>query len=113
YVELEHMARNSQIETLTLSTDVKIERGAAPDAGFEQVSQKPQTDEPTPSANLDNVFRILERTAGLLPRKDVLSVLAGRVQEAIPFDCIVVYSRRGSTLTPEHVSGVHSQQLWA
>lgn len=113
YIELEQMARSSQVETLTLSTDIRIERGAAPDAGFEQVAQKAQADGRSPSANLGTVFGALERTAGALPGKDAFSVLAGRVQEVVPCDCMVVYSRRGSTLTPEHVSGVHAERLWA
>src|SRR6185295_13201230 len=35
-VELERLATSSKMKMLTLSTDVKIERGAGPDAGFEQ-----------------------------------------------------------------------------
>src|SRR4029079_2376894 len=36
YIELEQRARGAKGESFTLSTDIKIERGAAPAAGFEE-----------------------------------------------------------------------------
>src|SRR5712691_620078 len=49
YVELEQLARGSQAEAFTLSTDIKIERGAAPAAGFEASSDAPPKSD-TPAA---------------------------------------------------------------
>jgi putative nucleotidyltransferase with HDIG domain len=114
YVELEQLARNSPAEALTLSTNIKIERGAAPDAGFEQANARTfREEEDSAGASLAASLRTLEgqTLAGVLSRKEVFSILAGRVQELIPCDGMVVYSGRASTLTAEHVSGVHAERL--
>src|SRR5258708_33756790 len=51
YVELEQLARGSQAEPFSLSTDIKIERGPAPAAGYEESSEsRPKSYTPASAA---------------------------------------------------------------
>src|SRR5262249_12369561 len=54
YVELEQLARSSQVETFSLSTDIKVERGAAPDAGFEEAADSRPLAAGSPAATAAN-----------------------------------------------------------
>ncbi len=116
YVELEQMARGSQAEAFSLSTDIKIERGAAPDAGFEEANDS----QPSPAATATSagavagwvaLVEVLEDVSGVLSRREVLSIFAGRLQELIPSDAFTLYVRYDDTLVPEHTSGTHADTL--
>jgi putative methionine-R-sulfoxide reductase with GAF domain len=48
---------------------------------------------------------------GVLSRREVLSILAGRLQELVPCDCIAFYARRDTTLVPEFATGTHVETL--
>ena len=108
YIELEQQARSSHLEAYTLSTDIKIERGAAPDAGFEQAAE-PQRPASKPSSapgeGWEALIQVVEGMTGILSRRDVFAILAARLQELMPFDGLAVYTRRGATLVPEYASG--------
>ncbi len=116
YVELEQLARSSPAETFSLSTDIKIERGAAPDAGFEEAGEsRAGWDAPAGStvakAGWGELMGTLEALAGILSRREVLSILAGRLRELIPSDCIVVYLQREEKLVTEFAAGTHAETL--
>jgi putative nucleotidyltransferase with HDIG domain len=116
YVELEQLARSSQVETFSLSTDIKVERGAAPDAGFEEAADSRPLAAGSPAATAANaawkaLIDLIEGLSGILSRREVLSVLAGRLQVLLPCDCMVFYARRDSTLLPEYASGTHVEIL--
>ncbi len=116
YVELEQLARSAPAETFSLSTDIKVERGAAPDAGFEEAAgSKSQTGE-APAAAPTNLgwatlVGLSQGLTGVLSRREVLSILAGRLQELVPCDCIAFYARRDTTLVPEFATGTHVETL--
>ncbi len=116
YVELEQLARSSHAETFSLSTDVKVERGAAPDAGFEEAAETRPVAAGTPAASSGHtgwatLVGLTHGLTGVLSRREVLSILAGRLQELIPCDSMAFYGRRDSTLVPEFAAGTHVETL--
>ena len=116
YIELEQLARSSHLEAFTLSTDIKIERGAAPDAGFEQASDTQQVSaalraSARPAEGWEDLTQVIDGLNGILSRRDMFAILASRLQELIPFDGMAVYTRCGATLVPEYASGSHVEIL--
>ncbi len=65
YIELEQKARGIQAESLSLSTDVKIDRGAAPAAGFEEAADSGFL-AASPVAGWGALLQVLETLPGLL-----------------------------------------------
>ncbi len=115
YVELEQLARSTQPESFTLSTDINVERGAAPDAGFEEAAEPRQRPAaaatPASNANWGMLVELIRALSGILSRQEVLSIVAGRLQEILPCDCLAFYARHDSTLIPEYASGTHLETL--
>jgi putative nucleotidyltransferase with HDIG domain len=115
YVELEKMAKEQPLQAPPkLSTDIKVERGLAPDAGFAE-SEKPVAHE-TPAQNYVNVMAAARQGAQMLTEcslklgvalslEDTLSLLSVRVKHLVPHDSMAVYVLRNKVLIPEFVSG--------
>jgi GAF domain-containing protein len=105
YTQLEQLARSSPMEAWRLSTDVQIEKGGAPGAGFAE-SRTAQT--PERAAGEVGEFSDLMRLKLLLDAVnsgerflnfgETLSIVAARLQEIVPFDAMAVYVPRGATL---------------
>jgi putative nucleotidyltransferase with HDIG domain len=116
YVELEKMAKEEPLQTpVKLSTDIKVERGLAPAAGFAE-SEKPVSREPAKttrdSAAVMAAAQLEAQTLAEFSLKgasvsldDVLSLLAVRVKRFVPHDSLSVYVVRNEVLIPELVSG--------
>lgn len=118
YVELERMAKARKIEPLKLSTDLKIEAGAAPAAGFEGSDKSPAA---KAAAILDQpdflgkiaaarheahaLFELAQNLGSSLSLDETLSVLSVRLKRLVPYDSMAVYIRRENLLHPEFVSG--------
>jgi len=115
YRRLEKLVHKDMLQTQEkLSTDVRVERGAAPASGFETSSQSKQA--PVSEATfLDSVaaakqevqilFEISQEMGTSLSLDDTLSVFASKIRRAIPYDSIVVYVQSDGILVPKHVSG--------
>lgn len=115
YRELEKMARSSgrRTELAKLSTDVRVERGEAPAAGFEQATA-PQLP-PVSSDFLNSIaaarqeaqalFELAQTLGSSLSLHDTLSVLAGRLTKLVPYDTVAVYIMKDGKLLPEYVAG--------
>jgi putative nucleotidyltransferase with HDIG domain len=115
YVEWEKLARLLPMQTPPkLSTDVKVERGLAPDAGFADSGNGPDI----PAADADSSARLAaaRRQAqslaelnhginGSLSLDDILSLLAARLKPLVPHDAMAVYLRKSDVLIPAFVSG--------
>jgi putative nucleotidyltransferase with HDIG domain len=116
YVELERRAKEKPISTVPkLSTDVKIQRGAAPAAGFAQGA----TDAPPGSAAQQDsaaasslafeqeaeLFEICRSAGSSLRSEDILSLLELRLKRLVPHECLVVYVLRERVLVPQWVGG--------
>jgi diguanylate cyclase (GGDEF)-like protein/putative nucleotidyltransferase with HDIG domain len=114
YVELEKKATSQNKPMARLSTEMVIERGDAPDAGFE-VSE-PATPgsakefeflDPIIAARLEaqQLFELTQDLGSSLSLDETLSVVATRLKRIIPFDAIAVYVSREGKLHPEFVNG--------
>src|SRR5208282_4502219 len=109
YVEWEKLARLQPLQAPPkLSTDIKVERGLAPDAGFARSAES--TDRLAAARlqaqSLADLNRALHSS---LTVDDTLSLLAARLKRLVPHDSIAVYLRKGNVLTPEFVGGENSR----
>lgn len=115
YIELEQMAQSLQVEKAKLSTDLKIERGLEPAAGFEK-SKGPSTtqgDKPKDFLNsiaaarqeVQNLFELAQDLGNSLSLNETLSLLAIRLKRMIPYDSLAIYVMRDDKLRAEYVNG--------
>jgi putative nucleotidyltransferase with HDIG domain len=115
YIELEKLATEQPLEsTAKLATDIKVERGAAPDAGFAKSEGSSPTI--TTRADLDarlsaarscarEIVQLSKESAALLRAEDVLSLLSLRVKHLVPYDSFAAYCPQGDALVPAFVAG--------
>lgn len=116
YVELEKLATQQPFQAPPkLSTDVKVERGAAPAAGFAE-SEKPVAQELVSTKNHADAIAVAQKEAlalsefgqrlgNSLSLDDTLSLLSVRVKRWVPHDSMAVYVVRSEILIPQFVSG--------
>jgi GAF domain-containing protein len=116
YIELEKLAHAQPQESpAKLSTDIKVERGSAPAAGF---AASEEADEGPASATMDTRALIpaaqraareiieLSRHPGTpLHVEDIFSLLSVRLQHLVPHESMVVYCPKDDVLIPLFVSG--------
>ena len=116
YRELESMATAGQVEKARLSTDMRIERGDAPAAGFENTGQPRmavlagETGDflqqiAAARQEVQMLFEMSRDLGNSLSLNETLSVLAMRLRKIVPHDAIAIYIQRGGKLIPEYVSG--------
>ena len=114
YVELEKLATEQPFQAPPkLSTDIKVERGLAPDAGFAE-SEKPSVAEPTGNyitvvtaarQEAEALSELCLKAGTALSLDDTISLLAVRVKHLVRHDSMAVYVLRNEVLVPEFVSG--------
>ena len=110
YVELERMAL-SQHPSKALKTDMVIERGEAPAAGFEREAAIDPNDSGFLTAiaaarqEAHTLFELSHELGSSLSLGETLSLLGVRLQKLVPYDTIAVYLVRDRHLVPEYVSG--------
>jgi putative nucleotidyltransferase with HDIG domain len=113
YIELEKLAKEQPLQAPPkLSTDIKVERGLAPDAGFAE-AEKPPAHE-TVDERVDLIATARQEAEalsefgaklGTLNLEDTLALLAVRVKNLVSHDSMAVYVLRNKVLVPEFVSG--------
>ncbi|HYA95217.1 MAG TPA: HD domain-containing phosphohydrolase, partial [Terriglobales bacterium] len=115
YIELERLAQDSATEPLQarLSTDVKVERGLEPSAGFE--SAAPSLPAPDSESFLTSIaaarqeaqalFELSHDLGSTLSLDETLSLLSVRLKKLVPYDSIAIYVSRGGNLLPQYVGG--------
>jgi putative nucleotidyltransferase with HDIG domain len=115
YIELEKMATQQPLQAPPkLSTDIKVDRGLAPAAGFAESAEPVNT----MSGQIADAVRIsaaqeqgkeiaeLNRQPGAaFSTEDILSLLAVRLKRLVPHDSMAVYLRNNGVLTAQFVSG--------
>ncbi len=110
YEELERLARLQEPEKRAkLSFDVKVERGAAPDAGFAAGTSTAPAGANLSSNRLPGIMDPVfpeER----LTLQEILSAVALRLRFLVPFDAIAIYSG-GEMLTSRFALGDSMRQL--
>jgi putative nucleotidyltransferase with HDIG domain len=115
YLELEKLATEQTPDApAKLSTDIKVERGSAPAAGFAK-SAEPETLTPARGADLDTVLSAarnaaaeiieLKKQSQFLRVEDVFSLAATRLKQFVPYDALAAYCVRDEVLVPVFVSG--------
>jgi putative nucleotidyltransferase with HDIG domain len=116
YVELEKLAHAQPLQASPkLSTDIKIERGIAPDAGFAESADPEVTTMGSvrESAALvsaarqkgEEIVDVCRQHGSPLSVEDIFSLLAVRLKHLLPYDAIAVYRPQGDFLIPEFASG--------
>jgi putative nucleotidyltransferase with HDIG domain len=115
YIELEQLARAQEPEERPkLSTDIKVVRGAAPDAGFGVSANKtsaadnPATMQPNGKHSVDPQVLAMD---GALTLEETLSAASVRLQHLVAYDAMAVYAGAGDLLTPCFVAGESLRQL--
>jgi putative nucleotidyltransferase with HDIG domain len=109
YIELERLAcSQTPDQRPKLSLDVKVERGAAPDAGFASTVSASVLSQPSVS-----LIDVLSRSAEPLTLEETFSTSALRLRNLVPFDAVVVFVVRGDFLYPRFVLGENFRQLSA
>jgi diguanylate cyclase (GGDEF)-like protein/putative nucleotidyltransferase with HDIG domain len=114
YRDLEKLVQKRSQEDIPwskLSTDLKIERGEAPAAGFAQTGIKEQQEAAFLSSiaaarqEAQTLFELSQDLGASLSLDETLSVFSVKLKRLVPYDSIAIYIRRGEELIPEHVSG--------
>lgn len=113
YRELERLAgaKTGPEEGSKLSTEVKIERGLAPAAGFEDIASKEGQEAKFLSSiaaarhEAQTLFELSQDLGASLSLGETLSVFSVKIKRLVPYDAIAIYVRRGDELVPEYVSG--------
>jgi len=115
YVELERMAKSGgKTEKARLSIDAKIERGAAPAAGFEETGKPPDTS--CDLVSFHNSIAAAESRTRLLTdlirrledcenRETLFAAMRETLRRLAPYDVMAVYLRRDEHLAPEYLDG--------
>ena len=107
YIELEHLARSQKPEERPkLSLDVRVERGAAPDAGF-AASVVPSSQ----SQSGMNLIDVLNRTEEPLTLDETLSAAALRLRHLVPFDALAVFIGHADDLVARFALGENVRHL--
>jgi putative nucleotidyltransferase with HDIG domain len=114
YVEWEKLATEQPLQSPPkLSIDIKVERGAAPDAGFAE-SAPAREASPTIQESAAQLVRARKsaqeivgvvRATASLSSQDIFALLAVRLKDLVPHDSMALYCLTGDTLLPALVSG--------
>src|SRR5579864_1445405 len=115
YQHLEEMAlaKSAQYENSPLSTEIKIERGEAPAAGFERATAKDSAvREATFLSSIaaarqeaQSLFELSQDLGASLSLGETLSVFSVKLKPMVPYDAIAIYIKREQELVPEYVNG--------
>ena len=115
YIELERLAQATSSEPLQprLSTDVKVERGLEPSAGFERTapaasvsdSESFLTSIAAARQEAQTLFELSHDLGSTLSLDETLSLLSVRLKKLVPYDSVAIYMCRGDNLVPQYVSG--------
>src|ERR1700732_641227 len=114
YRHLENLAlaRSTNDVNAPLSTEIRIERGPAPDAGFEKVAQDSTGQETTFLSSIaaarqeaQSLFELSQDLGASLSLGETLSVFSVKLKPMVPYDAIAIYILRDNVLIPEYVNG--------
>jgi putative nucleotidyltransferase with HDIG domain len=128
YPRLEKCAHQEIEEMAALKTDLNIERGAAPGAGFAAEGQTSETQgkeshsvapisagqeaASSPAASSDEVHAVRALHEAMIAARDAQSCCAAisrNLPPLIPFDCLALYTKYDEILVPEFLQGSCTQ----
>jgi diguanylate cyclase (GGDEF)-like protein/putative nucleotidyltransferase with HDIG domain len=114
YAELEQLVRD-RIESLglaKLSTEVKVDRGLQPAAGFATATKPTQFADRNFLSSIaaarmeaQTLFELSQDLGASLSLGETLSVFSVKLRALAPYDAIAIYVRHGEELVPEYVNG--------
>ncbi len=114
YVEWERMAqKHNPAKQAKLSTEVKVELGKEPAAGFEAARPADPGEKPmdflhsiaAARAEVQTLFEISQDLGSSLSLDETLSVLNVRLRRIIPHHSLAIWLRRADLLEPAYVNG--------
>jgi diguanylate cyclase (GGDEF)-like protein/putative nucleotidyltransferase with HDIG domain len=115
YREWEALAHGTSPAPVRLSTEIRIERGDAPAAGFESPAPQPFAPRHAPKEFLTSIgaarheahtlFELTQDLSSSLALDEILSVVATRIKKLIPHDTFAVYRKEHEVLVAEVVIG--------
>jgi putative nucleotidyltransferase with HDIG domain len=116
YVELEKLANEQPLQAPPkLSTDIKIERGLAPAAGFAESANAPVSNATVAidagalvaTAQLlgREIAALCQHSVTLFSVEDIFSLVSVRMQHLVGCDSMAVYCPKGEVLLPRFVGG--------
>ncbi|MGH9496021.1 MAG: HD domain-containing phosphohydrolase [Candidatus Sulfotelmatobacter sp.] len=116
YVELEKLATEQPLQAPPkLSTDIKVVRGVAPDAGFAEAGKPAASEQffsPDSASQISaarqqgrDIAEISRAAGAAINPADIFSLLCGRLKKLVPHGAMAVYCLHGDDLVPEFVSG--------
>jgi diguanylate cyclase (GGDEF)-like protein/putative nucleotidyltransferase with HDIG domain len=113
YKELEEVVSRSAREGSPLELVSKVDRAAAPSAGFAEIPNEAEVRAASFLASIVSarqeaqlLFELAQTLGNSLSLRETLSVVAVRLKEMIPYDAIVFYIYEEGKLTPRYVHGV-------
>jgi diguanylate cyclase (GGDEF)-like protein/putative nucleotidyltransferase with HDIG domain len=119
YREFERLAQSTPLRNHRLSKDLIVKRGDAPDAGFEKSASLFGASGDRTQAAADSVATARQEMRAIvdlamdlsksLRMEDILSILAERLKQLVPYDCLAVYVREGTVLKARYTRGLNSQ----
>jgi diguanylate cyclase (GGDEF)-like protein/putative nucleotidyltransferase with HDIG domain len=114
YAELEQLVRE-RIESLglaRLSTEVKVDRGLEPAAGFATATKPTQFADGNFLSSIaaarmeaQTLFELSQDLGASLSLGETLSVFSVKLRALAAYDAIAIYVRHGEELVPEYVNG--------
>jgi diguanylate cyclase (GGDEF)-like protein/putative nucleotidyltransferase with HDIG domain len=113
YVELEQLARMHPRPEGRLSTRIKVHKGQAPAAGFEQIASglAPGADASflgsiaAARQEAQTLFEISHDLGNSLSLDETLSMFSARLKRLVPYESVAIYLRKDDLLIPAHVNG--------
>jgi GAF domain-containing protein len=116
YVELERAAKASTMANRAkLSTDIKVARGAAPGAGFEETNSVAgdllNIHQSLGAAEESTLLAELEQQFASGTAEEIFGVLCKHLAVAVPYDVVVIYRRQGESLVPDFLDGGAQRQF--
>ena len=115
YQHLERLAlaKSAEDPNAPLSTAIKIERGEAPAAGFENAKVQEQAGRETTFLSsiaaarqeAQALFELSQDLGASLSLGETLSVFSVKLKPIIPYDAVAIYVKREEELVPEYVNG--------
>ncbi len=122
YREFERLAQSTPLRNHKLSKDLIVSRGDAPDAGFEKSAsavagasgagdrgKAPADSIASARQEMQVIVDLAMDLSKSLRMEDILSILAVRLKQLVPYDCLAIYVRERTILKAIYTSGLTSQ----
>jgi len=122
YRDFEQLAQNTPFAVTRLRKDIIVNRGEAPDAGYEKNQAPAGMEDPTKSQaasvasarrDMQAILELAQDVSGSLRPQELLSVVSERLKHIVSYDCVAVYVRDGDNLKPRYVNGENSRAFAA